>query len=69
MNVIEHHSCVLGDRFAVKLRVRAWQVTGAAPNLSVEQSTVKHIALIQRLTKADNGKYFSAGSDGEEIPY
>jgi len=53
----------------IKRSVRARQVTGSAPELSVEQSTAKHIALIQRLTKADSGKYFSAAKDGEELPY
>ena len=53
----------------IQRSVRARQVTGSAPELSVEQSTAKHIALIQRLTKADSGKYFSAAKDGEEIPY
>ena len=48
-------------------RLRA-QATGAAPSLTVEQSTVKHLELIQRLTPADNGKYISAPKS-EELPY
>jgi len=39
------------------------------PDLTVEESTEKHLALIHRLTTADSGKYFSAARDGAELPY
>ncbi|KAK9839269.1 hypothetical protein WJX81_004898 [Elliptochloris bilobata] len=41
---------------------------GAKPDLTVEQSTERHLALIAKLTKVDNGKYFSAAED-KELPY
>jgi len=44
------------------------QMMKSAPPLSVEQSTEKHLELIQRLTPADSGKYISAPK-GEELPY
>ncbi|KAK9839227.1 hypothetical protein WJX81_002632 [Elliptochloris bilobata] len=44
------------------------QVMGSAPELTVEQSTERHLALVAKLTKDDNGKYISA-SEGKEFPY
>lgn len=44
------------------------QATGATPDLTVEQSTERHLKLIGKLTKEDNGKYFSAAED-KELPY
>lgn len=38
------------------------------PELTVAESTAKQLALIQRLTPADSGKYFSAAED-RELPY
>jgi len=44
------------------------EATGAVPPLTIEQSTEKHLALIQGLTKDDSGKYISA-AEGKELPY
>lgn len=44
------------------------QAMGATPDLTVEQSTERHLKLIGKLTKEDNGKYFSAAED-KELPY
>ena len=44
------------------------QMGGRKPDLTVEESTKRHLALMARLTKDDNGKYFSAAR-GEELPY
>ncbi|KAK9839261.1 hypothetical protein WJX81_004548 [Elliptochloris bilobata] len=44
------------------------EAIGAEPGLTVEQSTEKHLALISKLAKHDNGKYISAVED-KEYPY
>ena len=46
----------------------AAQMGGRKPDLTVEESTKRHLALVARLTKDDSGKYFSAAR-GEELPY
>ena len=44
------------------------QAMDATPDLTVEQSTERHLKLIGKLTKDDSGKYFSAAED-KELPY
>jgi len=38
------------------------------PDLTVEESTAKQLALIRRLTPADSGKFISAADD-KELPF
>ncbi|KAK9839264.1 hypothetical protein WJX81_004604 [Elliptochloris bilobata] len=45
-----------------------FDMPGIKPDLTVEESTKRHLALIAKLTKDDSGKYFSAAND-KEIPY
>ncbi len=62
--------CQAAARRPVRLTAgRAQTRPDMKPDLTVEESTEKHLALIHRLTTADSGKYFSAAKDGAELPY